>query len=114
MAQPAREPAEQLHGHYRFDSASSYYNFPVRPPALTSASASLGLALAPEFMPPAPITTGAAPVLSGPQLSRPQLPLPPVQRRPAPESDLGAPPEGTKAEMPAVCTLTFSPSVCTH
>ena len=113
VAQPAREPAQQLHGHYCFDSASSYYSFPARPPAPTSASASVGLVLAPEFMPPAPITTGAAPVLSGPQLSRPQLPLPPVQRRYAPESELGAPPESTKAEMPPVCTFTFPPYVCT-
>ena len=88
-----REPPQQLHGQYRFDSASSYYNFPQRP------AASISAGLATEFMPPAPITTGAVPVLSGAQ-----IPLPPM-RRPVVEADLGAPSSSAKVEMPTVCIL---------
>lgn len=84
-----RDGPQQLHSHYRFDSASSDYNFP---------SASLGIAT--EFMPPAPITTGATPILAGPQippLGGMRRPLPPAEPEP------GAPPGSVKAEMPPVC-----------
>ena len=88
--QQPREAPQQLHGQYRFDSASSYYNFPQRVPAPISAG------LATEFMPPAPITTGAVPVLSGSHIL-----LPPM-RRTAAEADLGAPSSSAKVEMPTV------------
>lgn len=89
-----REPSQQLHGQYRFDSASSYYDFPQRP-----AVASVPLGLATEFMPPAPITTGAVPVLGGPQ-----IPLPPMRRNVV-EADMSAPPSSNKVEMPSVRSL---------
>ena len=93
--QPQREPPQQLHGQYRFDSASSYYNFPQR-----AAAAPISSGLSTEFMPPAPITTGAVAVLGASQ-----IPLPPPMRRAAAEADLGAPQGSVKVEMPTVCTL---------
>ncbi len=93
--QPQREPPQQLHGQYRFDSASSYYNFPQR-----AAAAPISSGLTTEFMPPAPITTGAVPVLGASQ-----IPLPPPMRRATAEADLGAPQGSVKVEMPTVCTL---------
>ena len=90
MGQAAGDKPQQLQDHYRFDSASSYYNFP------------LGSRPATEFMPPAPITTGAVPVLSAPH-----APLAPRARpwlAEAPEaSSLGTPLSSGKAEMPVVC-----------
>lgn len=95
--QLAREPPQQLHGQYRFDSASSYYNFPQR---TAGTSISAGLSISTEFMPPAPITTGGAPILSGPQ-----IPFPPM-RRPVMEPEPGAPPSSSKVEMPMVRTCS--------
>ena len=97
MGQAAGDKPQQLQDHYRFDSASSYYNFPsgFRP----APSATSGLSLATEFMPPAPITTGAVPVLSAAHASRAR-----AWPAEAPEgSGLGAPLSGGKAEMPVVC-----------
>ena len=97
MGQAAGDKPQQLQDHYRFDSASSYYNFPSgsRP----APSATSGLSLATEFMPPAPITTGAVPVLSAAHAPRAR-----AWPAEAPEgSGLGAPLSSGKAEMPVVC-----------
>ena len=97
MGQAAGDKPQQLQDHYRFDSASSYYNFPSG--FRSAPSATSGLSLATEFMPPAPITTGAVPVLSAAHASRAR-----AWPAEAPEgSGLGAPLSGGKAEMPVVC-----------